>query len=216
LPDLDVAEGYLHAQQALTGLKANDAEIDARFDTYRAELEGRELVANAVADRASFDVVKAVLPPIDTAAALYRVGVNGEYTLKNGITIGGAALGGIAGAVSKVSAAAVEGEMIAEGVVYSRIDLNGEILPYGGQAQSYDRYLQRQIEHARRHPDADFDFTIVDRADPGVDLDVAEHRYIQQLTEGVRASRSTLVSNLKDPVGLAIRPGLGLPEPMDS
>jgi hypothetical protein len=100
-----------------------------------------------------------------------------------------------------------------DGVVYSRIDASGNVLPYGGQARTYERYLQRQIEHARAHPNADFEFTIVDRAHPGVNLDVAEHLYIQQLTGGVRASRSPLVSNLKDPVGPARKPALGLPEP---
>jgi len=73
--------------------------------------------------------------------------------------------------------------------------------------------LERQVKHARAYPDADFEFTIVDRANPGVDLDVAEHNYIQELTGGVRASKSPLVSNLKDPVGPARRPDLGLPEP---
>lgn len=105
------------------------------------------------------------------------------------------------------------GPAVPDGVVYSRIDLNGSVLPYGGQAQSYERYLERQIEHARAHPDADFEFTIGDRANPGVELDVAEHRYIQELTGGVRASKSPLVSNLKDPVGPARRPALGLPKP---
>ncbi|PCD02040.1 hypothetical protein COC42_11175 [Sphingomonas spermidinifaciens] len=105
---LDVAEGYFHAQQTLTGPKANDAEIQSRFDAYRADVEGRERVANAVADRGVTDVVKAVIPPLDTAAALYRVGVNGEYTLENGLTIGGAALGGVAGVVGKRGVAAVE------------------------------------------------------------------------------------------------------------
>ncbi len=99
------------------------------------------------------------------------------------------------------------------GIVYSRVDLNGNVLPYGGQAQSEARFLQRQIEHARNYPDADFEFSIVARANPGVELDVAEHQYIQELTGGVRASKSPLVSNLRDPVGPARRPGLGLPEP---
>jgi RHS repeat-associated protein len=105
------------------------------------------------------------------------------------------------------------GGTVPEGIVYSRIDLNGNILPYGGQAQSEVRFLQRQIEHAREYPDADFEFTIVARANPGLDLDVAEHQYIQQLTGGVRAIKSPLVSNLRDPVGPARRPALGLPEP---
>lgn len=102
---------------------------------------------------------------------------------------------------------------VPEGIVYSRIDLSGRVLPYGGQAQSEGRFLQRQIEHARNYPNADFEFTIVARANPGIDLDIAEHLFIQQLTGGVRASRSPLVSNFRDPVGPARRPWVGLIEP---
>ena len=40
-----------------------------------------------------------------------------------------------------------------------------------------------------------------------------EHNFIQELTGGVAARKSPLVSNLKDPVGAARRAELGLPEP---
>ena len=60
-----------------------------------------------------------------------------------------------------------------EGVVYRRTDLTGDLEPYGGQAVSPRRYIARQREHARAHPDSVFEFEIVDRADPGVDLDIA-------------------------------------------
>ena len=88
--------------------------------------------------------------------------------------------------------------------------------PYGGQAKSEARFIQRQSEHARAYPDADFDFTIVKRANPGVQLDIAEHNFIQELTGGVAARKSPLVSNLKDPIGPARRSELGLPEPQRS
>jgi hypothetical protein len=102
-----------------------------------------------------------------------------------------------------------------DGVVYKRTDLNGEIKPYGGQAESLERYAKRQQEHARNHPNADFDFEIVERANPGAELDVAEHNFVQELTGGKRAKYSPEVSNLKDPVGKARRGQLGLPEPGD-
>ena len=100
-----------------------------------------------------------------------------------------------------------------EGVVYRRTDATGEIAPYGGQAKSETRYFQRQGEHGRAHPDADFEFEIVGRAEPGQALDVLEHNTIQEMTGGVAAKKSSLVSNKKDPVGGARRKRLGLPEP---
>ncbi|QDT89873.1 polymorphic toxin-type HINT domain-containing protein [Gimesia algae] len=102
-----------------------------------------------------------------------------------------------------------------EGIVYKRTDLNGKLKPYGGQAKSQQRFIKRQAEHARKHPDSDFDFEIVDRAQPGEALDAAEHNFIQELTDGVKARKSRLVSNNKDPVGSARRPRLGLSEPRD-
>jgi hypothetical protein len=100
-----------------------------------------------------------------------------------------------------------------EGVVYLRTDRSGNLAPYGGQANSEARYLQRQAEHARNHPDADFEFAIVRRAQPGVELDIAEHNFIQELTGGVAARKSPLVSNKVDPMGAARRALYGLPEP---
>src|SRR5262249_27100130 len=102
-----------------------------------------------------------------------------------------------------------------EGVVYLRTDLTGNLEPYGGQAESYARYLARQQEHARAFPDARFSFSIVDRANPGAELDRAEHLFVQQLTNGVRARQSPLVSNKNDPVGPQGRSSMGLPEPRD-
>lgn len=51
------------------------------------------------------------------------------------------------------------------------------------------------------------------RADSGVDLDVLVHQKIQELTGGVAARKSPLVSNQKDPVGKVRRKERGLPEP---
>ena len=102
-----------------------------------------------------------------------------------------------------------------EGIVYRRTDLNGEIKPYVGQSKNDSRFLARQKEHARKHPDAEFKFDEIARADPGDALDIAEHKALQELTGGQRAKNSPLVSNLKDPVGPNRRPGFGLPEPRE-
>lgn len=93
-----------------------------------------------------------------------------------------------------------------------RTDLTGTLAPYGGQAINDARYLARQAEHARAFPDSQFQFIIVDRANPGRELDIAEHNFIQELTNGVAARRSPAVTNLRDPVDAA-RPTFGLPEP---
>ncbi|MFF8280422.1 LamG-like jellyroll fold domain-containing protein [Streptomyces lateritius] len=64
------------------------------------------------------------------------------------------------------------------GVIYLRTDLNtGE--EYIGQAKSWKRYLKRQKEHAKKHPNAAFDFEVVGRANPGVDLDVLEESWMR-------------------------------------
>jgi hypothetical protein len=51
--------------------------------------------------------------------------------------------------------------------------------PYVGQAKHPERYADRQAEHARSHPDADFEFEILGRADPGASLDRMEEDYIR-------------------------------------
>jgi len=99
------------------------------------------------------------------------------------------------------------------GVVYERIDVTGQLGPYGGQSKNLARFLDRQGEHALAHPNSIFDFKIVDRALPGLQLDIAEHRFIQSITGGVRASRSDLVSNKIDPVGYARRKENSIPHP---
>ena len=102
---------------------------------------------------------------------------------------------------------------VPEGIVYLRTDVTGGVAPYGGQSINEARYVARQAEHARAIPNSEFQFTIVDRANPGTELDIAEHNFIQELTAGVAARRSPAVSNLRDPVGAGRRLTLGLPEP---
>lgn len=65
------------------------------------------------------------------------------------------------------------------GIVYRRTDLMGG-KPYIGQAKSESRFITRQAEHARANPDADFEFEIIGRAEPGVELDRLEEYFIRQ------------------------------------
>ena len=104
-------------------------------------------------------------------------------------------------------------EAVPEGIVYLRTDLSGKVKPYGGQSINYERFLVRQKEHARAFPESEFKFSVVGRANPGAELDAAEHRFVQELTESQRASQSPLVSNMRDPVGPLGRPSFGLDEP---
>jgi hypothetical protein len=60
------------------------------------------------------------------------------------------------------------------------------------------------------------DYEIVDRAKPGKDLDIAEHKKIQEKTQGMRAKDSSSVQNKKDPAGKARRGKFGLSEPSRS
>ncbi|CAN7654582.1 SpvB/TcaC N-terminal domain-containing protein [Pararhizobium sp. LjRoot235] len=131
--------------------------------------------------------------------------------------IPGAAVGRVAGILKGFAAAeartiAAE-SVVPRGMVYLRTDISGKLAPYGGQAINDARYLARQAEHARKFPNSKFDFEIIDRANPGKALDVAEHNFIQELTGGVAARRSSAVANLRDPVGAARRPMFGLLEP---
>lgn len=98
-----------------------------------------------------------------------------------------------------------------EGIIYKRTDpKTGEI--YIGQAKSEKRFAERQKEHDRKLGQ-EHEYEVIDRADPGIDLDVAEHNRIQEATGGVRAKDSPKVANKKDPVGAKRRKELGLPEP---
>lgn len=44
-------------------------------------------------------------------------------------------------------------------------------------------------------------YKVIDQAEPGIKLDIAEHNKIQEKTKGMRAKDSDLVQNKKDPVG---------------
>ncbi len=70
---------------------------------------------------------------------------------------------------------------VGKGVIYLRTDAAGGLKPYVGQSQSWARYLERQAEHARAFPDADFGFQVLQRPAPGTALDVAEESWIRQL-----------------------------------
>lgn len=71
------------------------------------------------------------------------------------------------------------GSKVGEGIVYERTNkADPAEKPYVGRAKNEDRYAERQQEHARDNPKADYDFKVVERADPGQPLREAEQRQI--------------------------------------
>ena len=76
------------------------------------------------------------------------------------------------------SISAREAPARADGIVYKRTDINGG-KPYIGQAKNEQRFRARQMEHARKNPEADFEFQVVGREEPGVALDRLEEYHIR-------------------------------------
>jgi RHS repeat-associated protein len=66
-----------------------------------------------------------------------------------------------------------------EGIVYERIDrANPDDKPYIGRAKSEKRYEERQKEHGRANPKADYEFREIERAEPNRALCEAEQCHI--------------------------------------
>jgi hypothetical protein len=86
----------------------------------------------------------------------------------------------ILGAVfAKPGAVAAAESGAGKGSVYLRRSGVGS-KPYVGQSIHDARYEARQVEHGRAEPMEDFEFMILGRAAPGVELDRLEEYYIRQ------------------------------------
>ncbi len=73
----------------------------------------------------------------------------------------------------------IAAESKGEGIVYERINAADKAeKPYIGRAKSEERFEERQQEHARDNPDAQYKFTEKERAAPGQPLREAEQRHI--------------------------------------
>lgn len=171
---------------------------------------------NLLAATTAGDSLVAGISGIPGRAAVGARSTVGTFVQDVAVTASFGGLAGVAGAgisslVGRVAGNAAK-EVVPDGIVYLRKDATGAIAPYGGQTTEAN-YLARQAAHNRAFPDSEFQYTIVDRAQPGAALDIAEHNFIQELTGGVAARRSPAVSNLRDPVGAKRRPSFGLPEP---
>lgn len=84
-----------------------------------------------------------------------------------------------------------EAESMPEGVVYQRLNPE-ENTKYIGQSKSWSRYMARQKEHDAALSSS-HDYSVLDRANPGVDLDVAEESQIR-LNGGLRSRGGELVN----------------------
>jgi len=63
------------------------------------------------------------------------------------------------------------------GIVYRRTDRNTGRC-YVGRCDNAENYQRRQRDHSRANPDADYEFDVVDRAEPGQALRQAEQRQL--------------------------------------
>jgi hypothetical protein len=202
------AQAYQDGTSQAELILSNTPILNVGVMTYHAASSAMQGDWNAVARQAG------------GVAGGFAVGKGVQKYGEHGVTIadiGGPKAGPLARQRGAVGLKLVGPEDVAgpppEGVVYLRTDRFGGIKQYGGQTKSEARFIERQAEHARAHPEADFEYSMVRRAKPGEQLDIAEHEFIQELTGGVAARKSTLVSNLKDPVGARRRAEFGLPEP---
>lgn len=73
----------------------------------------------------------------------------------------------------------------ANGIIYLREDLTGNLKPYVGQAKNEARYLARQAEHARANPDSHFKFKVIDKGSANgnfpTSLDMKEQKALNKL-----------------------------------
>jgi RHS repeat-associated protein len=70
---------------------------------------------------------------------------------------------------------------VAEGVIYKRVDKTGKQKDYVGQAKSDKRYDARQKEHKKANPEADYEFTQIDKGKPGKDLNQKEQKHLDKM-----------------------------------
>ena len=118
----------------------------------------------------------------------------GEKFLAGGLFIAGAVLpgGGYSAADDIITSKPVK-----EGI-YEFIDTTGK--KYVGQSNDVPRRLQEHVDAGKLDPGTHVDTTPM----PGstkTEREIAEHQRIQEITGGVPAKDSDLVSNKKDPIG---------------
>ncbi len=135
----------------------------------------------ATASTASRGYAYDTSPPYDGAAhsAQARTSATTPVGMQDGVDGLRERAATAAGPFHVVFAKCVAAESVPEGVVYRRTDLLGGKPPID-KAKSEARNVSRQSEHSRANPDADVEFEIIGRADPGTELDRMEEFFIRQ------------------------------------
>ncbi|HEY6642865.1 RHS repeat-associated core domain-containing protein [Povalibacter sp.] len=91
----------------------------------------------------------------------------------------GAAVRGVDKGVDVARSAEGAAESQKTGIIYRRVDAgNPSGKCYIGRCNSEELYERRQRDHSRANPDADYEFEVIERAEPGKPLREAEQRQI--------------------------------------
>lgn len=155
---------YLYVRNdPLNNTDPTGAIIETGWDAFNVGIGAVSLAANI----SSGNVVGAI---VDAAGLVYDI----TATAVPGLPAGASTLIKAGRAADKIADAAK-----AEGKVYRRTNkADPEEKPYIGRAKDEKRYEERQGEHGRDNPDADYEFSEVERAEAGQPLREAEQRQI--------------------------------------
>ncbi len=94
-----------------------------------------------------------------------------------GAAVSGAAMVPVVGQAASGARLAAKGADTASGIVYRRTDrVTGRC--YIGRCNNDALFIRRQRDHTRHNPDAEYDYDVIDRAEPGQALREAEQRHI--------------------------------------
>lgn len=124
----------------------------------------------------TYDAASATISPAPSLPLEYRYGASGGTEFRQDGAANTARWK--RGPERRILAAEGGASATGDGIVYLRTDATGGLKPYVGQAKNMDRFIERQGEHAADHPNAVFNFEILERNIPASDLDRYEQFYI--------------------------------------
>jgi hypothetical protein len=156
--------------------KLFDVIVDIAFIAYDVYDIGKTLakgerVSGTQVAALGADIIGAVVPGLTGGGAAVRAAAHADDAVK--------VIKGADKAADATKVAKSEGK-VGEGIIYKRTEKNGNEKPYVGQVKNEKRYKKRQKEHSRANKDKDYDFEIIDRGDPGQDLNQKEQKHLDQ------------------------------------